>query len=266
MRVPRSTIAWAILLMVATGAGVSVSSRFLSADPAALQLVLNIPSGRLDVFEAGALTRSYPVSVGGRGFETPAGSYKVHRVVWNPWWHPPDSKWAAGRKPTPPGPENPMGRVKLQFAELLYIHGTTEENRLGVPASHGCVRMANSDLIALTRLVHKYTTRDVGEEILAQLESNPKQTRTFYLRNRVPLAVTYDLVELRDGMLTIHPDVYRYKGKSMKEQVVAALAKQGVSASSIDETRLSEIAKLRNATRLTVPIDTLLLTGAGSGR
>ena len=31
----------------------------------------------------------------------------------------------------------------------IYIHGTDEEGRLGSPASHGCIRMANQDIINL---------------------------------------------------------------------------------------------------------------------
>lgn len=36
---------------------------------------------------------------------------------------------------------------------FIYIHGTSEEDRLGVPISHGCVRLANSDVIDLFDLV-----------------------------------------------------------------------------------------------------------------
>lgn len=264
MRVPKSRLVWAIVLTLAAGAGVNVTNRILDANDGGLRLVLNIPASRLDVYEGETVTRSYQVSVGRRGFETPGGRYRVSRIVWNPWWHPPDSKWARGKKPTPPGPGNPMGRVKLQFAELLYIHGTTEEDRLGAPASHGCVRMANRDLLELTRLVHRHTTRDLPDELLDALEQNQKQTRTFYLRQAVPLAVNYDVVEVRDGSVVIHPDVYRRKGKSIKDQVIAALQKEGVERSAIDEARLESISRTRNATRITVPIDTLLAT-AGSG-
>src|SRR5687767_987276 len=251
MRILKSRTAWAAILVVAAGAGTNLSNRYLGADEPPLRLALNIPANRLDVFEQGELTRSYTVSVGRRGFETPSGKYRVFRVVWNPWWHPPDSKWARDAKPTPPGPTNPMGRVKLQFADLLYIHGTTDEGRLGAPASHGCVRMANSDLIELAKLVHRYTTREVPADVFAQLEENNKQTRTFYLRQRVPLAVTYDVVEVRDGNLVIHPDVYRTQGKSLKDQVLAVLGKQGVTPDAIDAARLDEISKTRNAIRLT---------------
>ena len=31
----------------------------------------------------------------------------------------------------------------------IYIHGTNAEHHLGIPASHGCVRMANEDVIDL---------------------------------------------------------------------------------------------------------------------
>ena len=32
---------------------------------------------------------------------------------------------------------------------FIYIHGTADEHRLGVPVSHGCIRMANSDVVDL---------------------------------------------------------------------------------------------------------------------
>ena len=35
----------------------------------------------------------------------------------------------------------------------IYIHGTNEENLLGQPTSHGCIRMANDDVIQLYDLV-----------------------------------------------------------------------------------------------------------------
>ena len=32
---------------------------------------------------------------------------------------------------------------------FIYIHGTNHEEEIGQPASHGCIRMKNDDLIAL---------------------------------------------------------------------------------------------------------------------
>ena len=35
------------------------------------------------------------------------------------------------------------------YERFIYIHGTNQEHRLGTTASHGCVRMANRDVMAL---------------------------------------------------------------------------------------------------------------------
>lgn len=35
------------------------------------------------------------------------------------------------------------------YNRYIYIHGTSEEGRLGKPASHGCIRMKNKDVIEL---------------------------------------------------------------------------------------------------------------------
>ncbi len=45
-------------------------------------------------------------------------------------------------------PENANTRERF-----IYIHGTNHEDRIGQPASHGCVRMRNKDIIALHALV-----------------------------------------------------------------------------------------------------------------
>tara|TARA_B110000977_G_scaffold70845_1_gene96167 strand:+ start:13951 stop:14541 length:591 start_codon:yes stop_codon:yes gene_type:complete len=35
------------------------------------------------------------------------------------------------------------------YQRYIYIHGTSEEGKLGTPASHGCIRMSNLDVINL---------------------------------------------------------------------------------------------------------------------
>ena len=37
------------------------------------------------------------------------------------------------------------------YERYIYIHGTNAESQLGTPASHGCVRMNNLDVIDLLR-------------------------------------------------------------------------------------------------------------------
>lgn len=52
--------------------------------------------------------------------------------------------WLCGLEPG----FNRGGRVDT-FRRYIYIHGTPELERLGTPASHGCVRMDSRDLLAL---------------------------------------------------------------------------------------------------------------------
>ena len=39
------------------------------------------------------------------------------------------------------------------YQRYIYIHGTSEEGRIGVPSSHGCIRMKNKDVIDLFKEV-----------------------------------------------------------------------------------------------------------------
>lgn len=41
------------------------------------------------------------------------------------------------------------------FDRMIYIHGTSDEANLGLPMSHGCVRMGNQDVIELANWVKK---------------------------------------------------------------------------------------------------------------
>jgi len=43
------------------------------------------------------------------------------------------------------------------YERYIYIHGTDEEGRLGNPASHGCIRMRNADVIDLFNRVDEDT-------------------------------------------------------------------------------------------------------------
>jgi lipoprotein-anchoring transpeptidase ErfK/SrfK len=99
--------------------------------------------------------RKFPVAIGAKKHPTPQGLFGVQHIVWNPSWHPPDAKWAKGKQPKKPGdPDNPMRVVKIFFQEPdYYIHGTLDEESLGAAASHGCLRMSESDAASLARLI-----------------------------------------------------------------------------------------------------------------
>jgi len=85
------------------------------------------------------------------GLETPAGLYHIQDKEVNPSWHVPNSAWAgalAGRV-IPPGPDDPIKARWMGVAAGAGIHGTDELGSLGTAASHGCIRMAIPDVIAL---------------------------------------------------------------------------------------------------------------------
>lgn len=177
-----------------------------------VRLVVNVPAGRLDLVRGDSVVKSYPVSVGTPRHPTPTGTFWISRIIWNPRWHPPESEWARGRKPEPPGPRNPMGRVKLHISELYYIHGTTSVGRLGGPASHGCIRMANADIMDLTRRLHADRTPGFGAPVIDYLVANHKVTHPVPLHLPIRLDVVYRLAEVRGEQVQMHPDVYRRGG------------------------------------------------------
>ena len=234
-----------------------------ASTPRELRLVVNIPAGRLHVYEGGTLTRDYPVSVGMRGHQTPAGQYRISRVVWNPWWHPPEAAWAAKRKVTPPGPGNPMGRAKIFFKDPdYYIHGTTSEGRIGRPASHGCVRMRNADVLALARLIQRYDPQGISDAEANRLAGNPKETREVYLTSRVVTEIIYNVVEVQNGQLRVHPDVYGFASADMHKRISGALAANGLDPKKVNP----EVLRLFLATARTqtsrIPLQALTMRPA----
>jgi lipoprotein-anchoring transpeptidase ErfK/SrfK len=120
-----------------------------------LRLEVSVSERTLRVIDGEEVVKSYQVAVGQSAHPTPKGRFSIRRIIWNPRWVPPNAGWARGKTPKEPGdPNNPMGRVKLFFSEPdYYIHGTENQASLGRAESHGCVRMANSDVVELAQLV-----------------------------------------------------------------------------------------------------------------
>src|SRR5215207_2226044 len=198
-----------------------------------VEVVVNIPGGRLELMAGDSVVRSYPVSVGSARYPTPAGSYLLATVIWNPWWNPPpESEWARKRKPTPPGPGNPMGRVKLHMDELIYIHGTTSEGRLGAPASHGCIRMSNPDVVDLARRLHRYAAPETEDSELDAMSKQGREERYTVMARSIRMRVTYDVVRLEGDRLHVFPDVYGTAG-DFAARVRSELARGGVDTAQV---------------------------------
>lgn len=248
----------ATLFLLALGA-MPVSASAQSAPDSAVRVVVNIPAGRLDLYRGAARVRSFPVSVGTPAHRTPAGSYQIRHAIWNPDWTPPPSEWAREKKHTAPGPRNPMGRVKLPLGDLYYIHGTVAENErlLGTPASHGCIRMSNRDVMELARALHAYASPGVTPERLDAIAGEPGRTRWVALPRGVAVQITYARAELHEGRLTIHPDVYA-RGADLRGEVRTALLAGGLDPFALDGEALARAeADLRRGVRATVPVATL---------
>ncbi|RIK09435.1 MAG: hypothetical protein DCC49_06185 [Acidobacteria bacterium] len=115
-------------------------------------ILVRVSEQKLYYYENAALVGTYKVSTGTSGYPTPLGRFRIVEKIMNPSWvNPAPTGWG---KDMParigPGPGNPLGTRALALnSPGILIHGTTKVNLLGSPASHGCVRMAGSDIEGL---------------------------------------------------------------------------------------------------------------------
>jgi hypothetical protein len=125
-------------------------------------IVIFRESKRLTLFDGRRAVRSFQIATGTAEYPTPIGNYSIATMQRDPWWiPPPNSDWARGKKPIPPGPGNPLGtRWMGTTAPLVGIHGTPDAASIGYSASHGCIRMRVPDAETLFNQV------DVGTPVL----------------------------------------------------------------------------------------------------
>ena len=142
-----------------------------------LYAVVAIEAQRLYLMQDGRLLKAYPVSTSAFGpgslegsNQTPLGLHKIKQkfgegepqgmvfkarkptgriaeIIREPKDVPEDDVttrilWLDGMEPG----INQGGRVD-SYKRYIYIHGTPEEGLIGRPASHGCVRMLNADVL-----------------------------------------------------------------------------------------------------------------------
>jgi lipoprotein-anchoring transpeptidase ErfK/SrfK len=105
-------------------------------------IVIERGSNMLTLYDGAHVVRRFGVATGQAVYPTPLGKFQIV-VMWrNPWWYPPASPWAAGEKPVPPGPGNPLGTRWMGLsAPGVGIHGTPDDGSIGYSLSHGCIRM-----------------------------------------------------------------------------------------------------------------------------
>ncbi len=143
------------------------------------KIVIDSRTQHLNLFRDDELVFAAPVSTSrfGLGFEpgsrkTPTGSFCVHEKIGGEM---PIGTVYKGRQPIPPpthgsadedlittrilwlhGLEETNANTKERY---IYIHGTNQEQSIGEPASNGCIRMRDADVIRLFDLV------EVGVEV-----------------------------------------------------------------------------------------------------
>lgn len=168
-------------------------------------IIVNIRQQRLYILNDDVLKKSYPVStsqwgIGNRegsnqtpigvfritqkfGGGAPAGTIfkarhdtgKVAKIITNPRNRSERDlvtsrvMWLTGLQPG----LNKGGDVDTH-SRYIYIHGTPEEGRIGMPSSHGCVRMKNADVIALFKQVPVETLVYIapGDKPLTQIPNH----------------------------------------------------------------------------------------------
>jgi murein L,D-transpeptidase YcbB/YkuD len=128
-----------------------------------------------------------------------------------------------------------MGRVKLNFEPLYFLHGTPWEQSIGSAASHGCIRMKNADAIELARLLERFGTPMFAGDI-DRIAADTLATRTVVLEEPVPIEIRYDLVEVLDRRVFVYRDVYNLAVRSLPAELSATLAGHGVDTMRLDES------------------------------
>lgn len=155
---------WALASFGADGAGeeiafdlpVAIIPPAVTEENIGITIFVNRSERRLYHYAGKDLVKTYEVAVGTPGHPTPKGEFKIVEKRKNPTWvNPAPSGWGAGMpKSIPPGPSNPLGLRALNLnASGIRIHGTNNTGSLGSAASHGCIRMANDQIVEFFELI-----------------------------------------------------------------------------------------------------------------
>ncbi|UCF65983.1 MAG: L,D-transpeptidase [bacterium] len=85
-------------------------------------------------------------------FRTPRGLFRIQDKIEAPIWRMPDWAFLENGIPVPP-PNSPerfeagvLGEYALSLGDGYLIHGTLYKRFLGMPVTHGCVRLDDEDL------------------------------------------------------------------------------------------------------------------------
>ncbi|MDM8002531.1 MAG: L,D-transpeptidase [Bacteroidota bacterium] len=141
--------------------------RLASYVPTQTYLVINTVDNRFSLYRNRQLIRegycssgSYVLLKTEEGdkewiFKTPRGRLSIQGKITNPVWRKPD--WAFIEEGLPvPGASDPsryefgvLGKYAMSLGDGYLIHGTLYQRQLGMPVTHGCIRLGDEDLEAV---------------------------------------------------------------------------------------------------------------------
>ncbi len=132
----------------------------VGADAFAKVVLVRTGENKLFLYENGTIAQSWDVATGTAEFPTPTGTWRIVQKLVNPVWTNPNSSWSKSMPPTiPGGPGNPLGTHALALnAPGILIHATSDEASIGYSASHGCIRMTETNELDLFGRVSTGTT------------------------------------------------------------------------------------------------------------
>ena len=139
-------------------------------------LVINTTENRFSLYSRGEISREGKCSTGSfvllrNGedqkwfFETPKGVFRVQSMTTYPVWKKPDWAFIEEGLPVPPADDasrfeyGVLGDYALGLGDGYLIHGTLYQRLLGLPVTHGCIRMNDEDLETV------YRTMNIGSKV-----------------------------------------------------------------------------------------------------
>lgn len=211
------------------------------------RIEVNAAARKLRLYNQDELVREYSIAVGSPRHPTPIGPREMTQIVWNPWWIPPKtSAWAKNAKDTPPGPHNPLGRVKMRLGSAIMFHGTNKPHTVGKAASHGCMRMYTQEAMELARYIQEHMTDKKDPAIYEEYDRRSRRSFHVNLEQTVPVDIVYDLVEVKDGILNVYQDVY-WRVRDKIGAVKTALLEKGLDPEKYDLAYIEQnIKQARN--------------------
>jgi len=126
-----------------------------SGAPRNVSIKIDTKTNMLGVFESEKLIAAYPVTIGSAHTASPIGDWTVRGIAKLPRFRYDKEMLEHGKRSgnfymLPPGPRNPVGVMWIALNKKgIGIHGTNDPGSIGRSASHGCIRLANWDVVRL---------------------------------------------------------------------------------------------------------------------